>query len=135
MTYFPNSRLHRTTPLRRSRRERAGTALERSRKRIRAAGKKGRAWAKARRELKVEFERVYGITACEERGPGCMVDDGLGFAHRLKRRFIQTKDELMHVALLCNACHDRWETAGHERMREAIDRIIAGRDERRLEAA
>jgi uncharacterized protein with PIN domain len=81
-------------------------------------------WNNTRRKLKLQFERD-GITRCEQCGSGMF----LGFAHRLKRRFIQDKYELMMVALLCVKCHEFWEHGSHERMFEGITAIIEKRNE------
>lgn len=51
----------------------------------------------------------------------------LGFAHRYKRRFITTAEELATVALLCVKCHETIEFSGHENMKNAIDAIIENR--------
>lgn len=80
-------------------------------------------WNAVRAKLKVEFERK-GITRCEMCGIGMF----LGFAHRYKRRFITTEDELRICALLCVTCHEKIEYNGHENMKQAIDGIIAGRE-------
>jgi hypothetical protein len=80
-------------------------------------------WDNARRKLTVKFERM-GVTRCEI----CNAAFPLGFAHRLKRRFIRDEAELMTVALLYNPCHERIEHSGHERMYEAITQIIEKRN-------
>lgn len=89
-------------------------------------GPKTRLWESVRRRLKCEFVG-RGITTCELRLPGCMVDNGLGFAHRLKRRHIATVEELRRVALLCNNCHDVLELNGEAKMSKVIDSLIAKR--------
>jgi preprotein translocase subunit SecA len=89
---------------------------------MRQQGKKGQAWAKARAKLKIQFERM-GITACEI----CSSTFALSFAHRLKRRFITTEDELMTVALLCQKHHEEIEHSGHENMFDRITKIIEQR--------
>lgn len=81
-------------------------------------------WANARRQLKVQFENL-GLTRCER----CNGNFALSFAHRVKRRFITTAEELMTVALLCQKCHEQIEFSGHENMRIAIDAIIEKRNE------
>lgn len=87
-------------------------------------GKRTLAWEACRRKLKREFEAA-GITACEN----CGGTYNLGFAHRFKRRFITTAEELRTVALLDQRCHDRFERIGHYAMFHGITRIItdAGR--------
>lgn len=101
-------------------------AAPKRQKRIRRAGKKTLHWEKTRKELKIRFERV-GITTCEMRTIGCWIDNGLGFAHRLKRRNITTQDELERVALLCNSCHDKLEEGPEQRMADCIDVLIERR--------
>lgn len=79
-----------------------------------------------RKTLIPKFARA-GITICEARGPGCWRDNGLTFAHRFKRRFITTQEELAACALLCIVCHAAVERLSHYAMRVEIDRIIAAR--------
>lgn len=79
-------------------------------------------WNKTRAQLKIEFEK-NGITRCEVCGSGMY----LGFAHRYKRRFITTIEELKICALLCVTCHENIEYSGHENMKQAVDKIIAER--------
>ena len=78
---------------------------------LKRLGKKGLAWEKVRRELKVKFQRA-GITTCEIRGHGCWYDNGLGFAHAKKRRNLGP-GELSVVALACCVCHDRIDVREH----------------------
>jgi uncharacterized protein with PIN domain len=80
-------------------------------------------WNNARKKLKQQFERD-GITRCEK----CGAAYPLGFAHRYKRRFITTAEELNIVALLCQMCHEKIEFSGHEKMKNAIDTLIANRE-------
>lgn len=57
--------------------------------------------------LKKRFEKL-GITRCEI----CSTNDYLTFAHRKKRRFYRTVDELSdfnEVLLLCVWCHTKLE--------------------------
>ena len=96
-------------------------------------GPKTREWERERRSLKCEFN-ARGITRCELGLPGCMGDDGLGFAHRRKRRNITTIAELRMVCLLCNFCHLIIELQGEAKMFRVIDRIIRQRDGRIDEA-
>lgn len=121
MTIERKTRLRRTGRL-----DRSGRLSQRVRMRrrevLRKIGKKARAWAKVRAQLKREFEAV-GITRCEV----CGTSDNLGFAHRLKRRHITTEAELRIVALLCNRDHDAIELLGEEKMRPAIEAIIERR--------
>ena len=80
-------------------------------------------WNRIRAKLKQTFER-QGITRCEV----CGSTFALSFAHRLKRRFITTEDELHTVALLCQKHHEELEHSGHERMYDAITAIIEARN-------
>lgn len=80
-------------------------------------------WTNARRKLKRQFEE-WGIVRCEKCGSGY----NLSFAHRLKRRFITTEQELNYVALLCvSPCHTEIEHSGHEQMYQAITQIVENR--------
>ena len=79
-------------------------------------------WNTARRKLKVQFEKM-GVMRCEK----CNAAYPLGFAHRLKRRFITTEAELLTAALLCHRCHERIEYGGN--VFEEINQIIEGRHE------
>ena len=79
-------------------------------------------WAYTRSLLKKQFAGM-GVTRCEV----CSGTFALGFAHRYKRRFIQTDAELRTVALLCVKCHETIEFKGHDLMKAAIDKIISNR--------
>jgi hypothetical protein len=85
-------------------------------------------WTNARRKLKKQFERM-GITSREM----CGRTDALSFAHRMKRRYITTKEELETVALLCmdfvdrRGCHNKLEHGPREVMYERITEIINNR--------
>ncbi len=59
----------------------------------------------------------------------CSSDFGLSFAHRLKRRHIQTEDELKTVALLCIKCHEKVERGNSETMYLTITEIIEKREQ------
>ncbi len=85
-------------------------------------GKKTKGWEKTRKKLKERFLGM-GVTRCERCGSGF----NLSFAHRVKRRFITTPEELETVALLCCICHDAVEGLSHEGMREEIQRVIDAR--------
>jgi len=80
-------------------------------------------WDVLRPKLKKEFDAL-GITRCEVCGIGIF----LGFAHRYKRRFIHTEEELRLVALLCAGCHEEIEFTGHLPMYERITSIIENRE-------
>ncbi len=99
---------------------------EKPRARLKQLGKKGTAWARERAKLKVAFERA-GITTCEAQGLGCWRDNGLGFAHTLKRRNATTPEQLREVVLACNHCHDALELLPEHLMAVAIRGIIAAR--------
>lgn len=94
--------------------------------RINPLGKKGKAWAKARADLKTEFEAM-GITSCELEYEGCAGDDYLGFAHAAKRRKL-TAEDLPHVILACNFCHDQIEIKPPEEMKRIVDTICQERE-------
>ena len=85
-------------------------------------------WNRVRAKLKKRFYAM-GITFCEM----CGRTDFLSFAHRLKRRFITTDEELEMVALLCmdnpqgKGCHNKLEHSSHEEMFERITEIIRTR--------
>lgn len=85
-------------------------------------GKRTDKWNRVKAKLKKEFESA-GITRCEE----CYGTFGLAFAHSKKRRFIQTDEDWMDVALLCQPCHERIEFSGHDNMYAEIKRIIDNR--------
>ena len=94
-------------------------------KRINPLGPKGKAWKDARADLKMEF-LALGITTCELRYEGCWFDDALGFAHAAKRRKL-TAEDLGHVILVCNICHDQIEFLPPEEMKRIVDETIQGR--------
>lgn len=83
---------------------------------------RNRRWPQIRAKLKKQFEAA-GITSCEI----CGSSFALSFAHRLKRRFITTMEELSTVALLCQMHHTEIEHSGHQPMYEAITNLIAMR--------
>lgn len=95
-------------------------------------GKKGKEWINAREQLKHEFD-LQGIRYCEARTRFCWVDNGLGFAHVLRRRHFGKWDtdereaNIQDVALICNPCHDYidvvlGEVRGGQELRKIIDR-------------
>ncbi len=88
-------------------------------------GKKSRKWDTVRAELKKEFEAM-GVVTCEI----CGVDNYLSFAHRLKRRYVTTADELRYVALLCIQDHERIEHSGGQAMYDRITEIVEKRKAR-----
>jgi len=96
---------------------------------MRWRGPRTKAWEKARRELKVQFE-LWDITHCELRYAGCVGGASLGFAHARKRRKL-TKEELYEVILVCNTpCHDKIERMPAEEMEAIVKRVIEFRTER-----
>jgi hypothetical protein len=101
-----------------------GSGLKPGNKRL-GPGKKVNAWANARKSLKVQFEAM-GITSCELQYDGCANDDYLGFAHAAKRRKL-TSEDLDHVILACNFCHDKIEFLAPEEMKAIVDETIEGR--------
>ena len=121
----------RTKPLRRTKLKTRSKPLKRSplkrnTKAIPKVGERGRLWINTRNKLKKEFQSK-SIERCEL----CGSEFGLGFAHRYKRRFIVTIGELEIVVLLCNhPCHAKAERMKHKDMKEFLDSILAGRDER-----
>lgn len=93
-------------------------------KRLKAVGAKGDAWAKTRAELVVRFEAA-GITSCELRYEGCWVNNALSFAHSKKRRKVSSEEELRECILACVPCHNRLEYG--KNMYEIVRRVIASR--------
>lgn len=93
---------------------------------IRKAGKRTKIWDQTRAKLKVGFERA-GITVCELAGLGCWRDNGLGFAHSLKRRNIKDAIDLCEVILACNVCHDAIERLPEEHMARVVRSTIEAR--------
>lgn len=85
---------------------------------------KQKEWNRVRAQVKQQFLKM-GVTRCEQCGAGYP----LSFAHRYKRRFITTLEELATVALLCIPCHEKAEFAGHDKMFEIINGIIQQRNE------
>lgn len=92
---------------------------------LKRAGRKTKEWDHIRAVLKKRF-RAAGITTCEIREPGCFGDNGLGFLHYDKRRFL-TPAELWIVALGCAHCHDIYELKPRPEMKKAVLKIIAAR--------
>ena len=66
-------------------------------------------WAKARKKLKVIYEKK-GIMTCEIKLKGCWVNNGLSFAHRQKRiEYYSCPEKLgtfKETLLACPVCHD-----------------------------
>ncbi len=93
---------------------------------IKRSGKKTKEWDRVRAKLKIRFERA-GITTCELGYEGCWRDNGLGFAHAVKRRFIATPEELEITILACWVCHDVIECKSHIEMRDIVENTISAR--------
>jgi hypothetical protein len=92
------------------------------------AGKKSKANKKNNAELKRIFEGLQ-ITFCER----CGNKFGLTFAHSLKRRFIQTDEQMKEVAVLCVPCHQFVERQPD--MTAIIQSIISRRQDLSYQAA
>jgi hypothetical protein len=69
------------------------------------AGKKTHEWSKVRQDIYAELAEI-GITSCEIRNEGCLGSFTLGLAHSLRRRFINTKEQLYETILACQKCHE-----------------------------
>jgi hypothetical protein len=123
------SQLSRRTPLRRT------PFIKKSKGRSTLAnlGRKGKAWAKVRREIKPEHERMGNVT-CELRLDGCWINNALTWAHPKKRRHT-THKELPVVILACAPCHDKIEVLGEPKMKRIVERVIRERGQRFDEAA
>jgi hypothetical protein len=93
---------------------------------LRSLGKKGKTWKKKRDELKIAHTAM-GVTTCELRYENCANDDYLGFAHAAKRRKL-TKEDLGHVILACNFCHDKLEVMPPEEMKRIVDTTCQQRE-------
>lgn len=87
------------------------------------AGKKTKAWNKARSELKKEFE-ARGIVTCEIGFKDCWHNNALSFAHTKKRR---NTIDLKRVVLACVPCHDEVEKWGEAKMEVYLEEIIKKR--------
>lgn len=116
----------RKTPLRRT------GGLQR-RTRINQRGKRWVEWEKARRILKVAFEKA-GITQCEK----CGSPFALSFAHSKARRCIPPGSDLIYeVSLLCfmtsdycpeMSCHAQADSKGEHHRTKFITDIISLRE-------
>lgn len=87
----------------------------------------------AKAELKPKFEAA-GITECELRIPGtCWVNNGLTWAHAVKRRFLDKNaveghpTNIQTVILACVQCHNAIEKLPHEEMLNIVMRTIDSR--------
>jgi hypothetical protein len=95
-------------------------------------------WNRVRAKIKKDFEQRQ-IMSCER----CGNPNFLSFAHRLKRRYITTEEELSMVALLCmtggnkpkkfedgrtlTGCHEILEYGPKDEMFDTITEIIEKR--------
>jgi len=100
--------------------------IKKGKKRIKP-GKKTLKWAEVRDELKEAFYKA-GITSCELKGPECLGNMFLGFAHSKKRANIKTDEELKEVIAGCQNCHRQIEALPKEGMYEIVTRIIKARE-------
>jgi 4-hydroxy-3-methylbut-2-en-1-yl diphosphate synthase IspG/GcpE len=91
-------------------------------------GRKTAKWDRIRAELKKQFAAM-NLIVCEM----CGRTNFLSFAHRLKRRYITTDEELKTVALLCmsnpdgEGCHTKLEHGDKQVMYDTITEIIERR--------
>lgn len=85
-------------------------------------------WLRVRRNLKAEFEK-QGIVACEFGiSEQCTPLNFLSFAHSLKRRFIETEEQLRECGLACFACHQILdERMTHDEMFATVRGVIESR--------
>ena len=93
---------------------------------MKRAGKRTQEWERIRRKLKPRFMDA-GIMSCEFEFEGCWCEDGLGFAHTDKRRFLKGK-ELENVALACTPCHAILELLPRDKMKIEIESVIRNRE-------
>lgn len=92
---------------------------------IRAVGKKGRANAKANKEIDAEAAR-HGITFCEIKFTGCLGSFMLQRCHSKKRRNIKG-DEIKEAIYGCHSCHEIIELWPEERMTAFVRERLATR--------
>lgn len=99
-------------------------------------GKGGRKNARALRVFKRDCREQGVDERCERRGPNCTGTENLTWAHGRKRVLLR-EGELEHFAIVCCVnCHGEMdEGMTHDEMADEVERIIALRPERRLEAA
>jgi len=90
---------------------------------MKRAGKKTKAWATARRWLKIQFDRA-GVRTCQLRFAGCWFDNALSFCHPAKRRHLR-EGELYVAALGCVPCHEQLEVMPPEDMRRIVEKLFA----------
>ena len=79
---------------------------------LRRVGKQGIINREANQKLREIYEEK-GITECEIRLPGCLINWTLAFAHRHKRDWYKTKkfglDLFEETVLACTSCHNQIE--------------------------
>ena len=123
-----HTRLHRGAPIRR------GGRLRRDGGGLKKVGKVGRRNARALGVFKRECARL-GIERCELRFEGCTGTENLTWAHGRKRRHLKEGELETFAVVACASCHWKAEKRGEPVMTPIIERCIAGRGERRLQAA
>lgn len=89
---------------------------------------------RTRAQLKPSFAH-RGITSCEIQFAGCWGSRALGFAHAVKRRFLEADapdgdpKNVRTVALACGPCHRILdEVMTHEGMERAVMEAIGRRE-------
>lgn len=75
-------------------------------------------------ELKAFFASWMDVPQCEVCGS---TTPPIDMAHRMKRKFILTREEYFMAAMLCRSCHNNAEFGKHDRMYDMITSIIEGR--------
>ena len=84
-------------------------------------------WEVTRLKLKRKFSEM-GIEWCELGYKGCWHTNALSFAHSMKRRKIQTQEELEEVVLACIPCHKILEEKPAPKMLEEVREKIRARN-------
>ena len=83
-----------------------------------------------RRAMNVRLKKrslEMGITTCEVRLEGCLINWALTWAHSYKGRNITTDERWMEAVCACVACHDKIELMKENEMGDLIRKIIANR--------
>jgi len=92
---------------------------------LKKIGRHGRINIKANRILKEKFSEL-GIFWCEPKLDGCLRTFGLSFAHKHKRNWYYSQQELLwsinEVVIACASCHIRME-ADKELTEEVFNRL------------
>lgn len=116
-----NSKLKTNKPLKRGGKIKPG-------KSIKKVGKKSKEWSKARKELLEDLE-ILGIEkTCEVVYDGCLGSMFLTLAHSLRRRKIETEDELKQVIYACSQCHEKLDALPQEETERIVKEIIRNRN-------